>query len=389
MLFEKNDIVRLKEEYFDEVKSKLPFPQNIFFVTEYSKNKDTVLLRNIDFLIPSAELCPVKIDGVEDRSIYYDPVVAADVVRPGEKVRSHHIDRDGYYIQQFEEWKDSTGKSYDELVQEHHCSYVHEIQHEMPNIGKDLKINYKVEAFIQHFPSNVKLSDIAVVMTYKNYVETEHDWIDYIKVFIEKGIGRTNMVATSVCINKPSYVLVFKNNDSFDARYAEFYINSSLGKLFLLNKKESGTLEGNTSIVYLRNLVIRWVDVYKECCVYLESLIQVIYVFEHRLGKEHQALTGLLSFLSQVRDAMVMEMMMPELFRKANFSVLKKWKRDTDDIMFEFYQADEASEKQIGLIEKLINNISSTNDGIVSEMAKYRIYMLEFLKFAEQNKAEL
>ena len=144
-----------------------------------------------------------------------------------------------------------------------------------------------------------------------------------------------------------------------------------------------------TTISNLRKLVIRWEDIYKECCVYLECLTQVVYVYEKRLGNNIPALTGLLSFLSQVRDAMVMEMIMPDLFEKANFSVLKKWKQDTDAIMLDFYFAKEASDKQIELIEKLIKAIGSNNDGIVNEMAKYRIYMLEFMRFAERNKTDL
>ena len=93
--------------------------------------------------------------------------------------------------------------------------------------------------------------------------------------------------------------------------------------------------------------------------------------------------------LSQVRDAMVMEMIMPDLFQKANFSVLKKWKQDTDAIMLDFNLAEDTPNKQIELIEKLIKAIGSNNDGIVNEMAKYRIYMLEFMRFAEQNKTDL
>ena len=136
-------------------------------------------------------------------------------------------------------------------------------------------------------------------------------------------------------------------------------------------------------------MVIRWEDIYKECCVYLECLTQVINVYENKLGKEIPALTGLLSFLSQVRDAMVMEMIMPDLFQKANFSVLKKWKQDTDAIMLDFYLAEDTPNKQIELLEKMIKAIGSNNDGIVNEMAKYRIYMLEFMRFAEQNKTDL
>lgn len=80
---------------------------------------------------------------------------------------------------------------------------------------------------------------------------------------------------------------------------------------------------------------------------------------------------------------------MPDLFQKANFSVLKKWKQDTDAIMLDFNLAEDTPNKQIELIEKLIKAIGSNNDGIVNEMAKYRIYMLEFMRFAEQNKTDL
>ena len=68
---------------------------------------------------------------------------------------------------------------------------------------------------------------------------------------------------------------------------------------------------------------------------------------------------------------------------------MKKWKQDTDAIMLDFNLAEDTPNKQIELIEKLIKAIGSNNDGIVNEMAKYRIYMLEFMRFAEQNKTDL
>ena len=55
MFFEKNDIVRLRKEYFDEVKSELFFSQNIFFMDKYSEDKKTAFLRNVNILIPSDE----------------------------------------------------------------------------------------------------------------------------------------------------------------------------------------------------------------------------------------------------------------------------------------------------------------------------------------------
>lgn len=389
MNFKKNDIVRLRNEYFDKIKSKLFFPQNIFFIDKFLDDGEFVLLRNVDITVPSSEIRPVKIDGEEDRFIYYDPVIAADVVRPGEVIKCRHVDRNEYYLQKMKTCFDSKGQSYYDILNEEHFVYVHELQHSKPFISRNLRINYKVSPFIKPLPSKMRLETGAIVMTYRKYLDTQHEWDNCIKVYIEKEICQSKMVATSVCTEKTAYVLLFENDNHFDAQYAEFYINSSIGKLFLLNKTTNGKLEGNVTIANLRKLVIRWEDIYKECCVYLECLTQVIYVYENRLGKDISALTGLLSFLSQVRDAMVMEMIMPDLFQKANFSVLKKWKQDTDAIMLDFNLAEDTPNKQIELIEKLIKAIGSNNDGIVNEMAKYRIYMLEFMRFAEQNKTDL
>ena len=77
MDFKKNDIVRLRNEYFDKIKSRIFFPQNIFFIDKLLDDGKSVLLRNVDIIIPSSEICPVKIDGEEDRFIYLYKVLSA------------------------------------------------------------------------------------------------------------------------------------------------------------------------------------------------------------------------------------------------------------------------------------------------------------------------
>ena len=389
MFFEKNDIVRLRKEYFDEVKSELFFSQNLFFMDKYSEDKKTAFLSNVNILIPSDEICPVRIDGIEDRDVYYDPVIAADVVRSGESLPSHHVNKDEYYLQELKKYSDSDGRSYYDVIKDAGYVYVHELQRQRPDISRDLRINYKVSPFIKPFPKKVKLGTIATMMTYKKYVETEHEWDGYVRVYVEKNICYSKMVATSAPSKGTAYVLLFKESNRAEARCTEFYINSSIGKLFLVGEQSVGKLEGKTTIAKLRQFVIRWVDVYKECSIYLESMIQIIQVYETRLRETIPTLTGLLGFLFQVRDAMVLEMMVPDLFEKANFSVLKKWKQNTDSVMSEYYQTKHDSDKQVELIRGLLEAIGSTDDGIVNEMAKYRVYMLEFLRFAEQNKEKL
>lgn len=91
MVFKKNDIVRLRQKYFDEIQSVLHLPQNVFFVE--SEDDDCVLLRNIKVPIPSTEVYPVRINGVEDVDIYYDPVLAADIISSDATLKPHHIDK--------------------------------------------------------------------------------------------------------------------------------------------------------------------------------------------------------------------------------------------------------------------------------------------------------
>lgn len=389
MKFNNNNIVRLQESYFEKIKGKLFFSQNIFFIDGYSDDGSSVLLRNINESVPVSDVFPVKIDGIEDRDIYYDPIIAAEIVRTDETIKSRHVDKEQYYLQQLKNSIAPNGKSYYDIIQEQGFEYVHELQNKLPEVGNELKINYKVISYIRSFPSKLKLSDIAVIMTYKSYKEKKQELDSFLKIYIEKEVSNSKMMARPFFFKEPYYVLLFKLENQLEALYTEFYINSSIGKLFLLKKMENDNIKGITTITKLRNLVIRWVDVYKESCAYLEKLIYFFDLYRERLGEKQPALLGMFGFLSQVRDAMVMEIMMPELFKKAKISILKKWKRDTNVIMLDFYLAEDNSKEQIELVSKLMTSIASRNDGIVNEMSKYRIYMLEFMQFAEQNKFEL
>ena len=170
MDFKKNDIVRLRNEYFEKIKSKIFFPQNIFIIDKFLDDGEFVLLRNVDITVPTSEICPVKIDGEEDRFIYYDPVIVADVVRPDEDVKCHHVDKDEYYLQKMKTCFDSKGRSYYDILNEEHFIYVHELQHSKPFISRNLRINYKMSQLIKTLPFKMKLETGAMVMTYRKYL---------------------------------------------------------------------------------------------------------------------------------------------------------------------------------------------------------------------------
>lgn len=384
MIYQNGDIVRLSRQCVERLQKVLLESQNLFVVeTDDGKN---VKLRGIDGDVSFEDVLPVEINGEEDRDLYYDPVIAADVVGMDGKIKSHHIDKEEYYLDSLKSSYAPYGESYFNKIKDAKIKYVHELQHEFPSVGRDLRINRKIRSMIVGFQHKVALNKIAEIVTYKNYQLSKSEWSSYSRVYVGKNVNMHDMVAYSTETKDTAYVLLFKDEKRLEATYAEFYLNSSIGKLFLLKDLKNGVFEGKTNIQLLRKVDIRWKNKYKDCCVYLESLIQLIYVLDNKKEFNKLSLSSVQSFLSQLRDAMVLEQIMPFLFRNAHISIIDKWRRDTDDMMQEFYQTNNGSLEGADIIKRLLDVLMSSNDGIITEMAKYRIYMTDFMKFAARNK---
>lgn len=142
MEYKKNDIVRLNNRYFEEICAKLFYKENLFYIDDKSEDGKFVRLRNVRGSVPSSKVFPVRIDGVEDRCVFYNPVIAASIVPDGKALPSYCVDEEEYYIEPLKKCYDSDGRMYYDILQSKQLSYVHEIQHELPEIGDDLKIHY-------------------------------------------------------------------------------------------------------------------------------------------------------------------------------------------------------------------------------------------------------
>lgn len=88
-----------------------------------------IRLSEAEEMVGINEIAPVRIDGVQDANIYYDPIVAASFIAPSETPPVHHTDY-SYYLEHFKrntlEGKEKT--LYD-LCMSQKFRYVHEIQH--------------------------------------------------------------------------------------------------------------------------------------------------------------------------------------------------------------------------------------------------------------------
>ncbi len=139
-----NDIVRLTDSKFNELKGKLWFSDNTFVITRVY-NDGVVKLKELDEPVTISDVLPVTISKRTAGNIYYDPVIAASIVRSGDEIPAYSTDYT-YFMEHFERVLESDGSTFRTRVEEQEFKYVHELQHWMREKGgsDDLKIHHKI-----------------------------------------------------------------------------------------------------------------------------------------------------------------------------------------------------------------------------------------------------
>lgn len=131
------DFVRLKElQKFINIRVNKKI--NIFEIKDIGN--EYIRLDNIEPIVPLFAIEPIPINGIDDKEIYYDPIIMASFVRSGDPVPAYTRD-DSYYVDSFSRtiYKERTLK---EMIEEKQFKYVHEVQHFLKNELKDvLKID--------------------------------------------------------------------------------------------------------------------------------------------------------------------------------------------------------------------------------------------------------
>lgn len=143
--FEKGDLIKLNETAFSKVESRLIYSNNVFKILDISVD-GSVRLSDLQQSVSISDIEAIKIDGNQDRDIYYDPIIAAPIVSydaPAPVMANHR----GEYFMDGLENTTYKGKNLKQLVLEADCRYVHEVQHYLRALIKmdDLKVDGKIK----------------------------------------------------------------------------------------------------------------------------------------------------------------------------------------------------------------------------------------------------
>lgn len=138
--FVKGDIVK----FIDEANVRPVYLHNVVNLYQIISTNDSraVLSRQFCEAIETDQslITGVKIDSIEDKPIYYDPVIMASIVWPGDPVPVHHKDYT-YYLDANATFPQN--KRMKDFVRENGFTFVHELQHYLRDNFQtdDLKIN--------------------------------------------------------------------------------------------------------------------------------------------------------------------------------------------------------------------------------------------------------
>lgn len=138
--FRVGDFVKIRDEVFPSYKDYYTNKDNVFCIKKF--HEDFCELEELRVSLLINELEPILIDGVHDKNIYFDPVVAAPVVAIGDEIPSAKADY-SYYLDEFEKVLDENGRSFKSIIQENEYQFVHEVQHWLGDKKKDLKVRHE------------------------------------------------------------------------------------------------------------------------------------------------------------------------------------------------------------------------------------------------------
>ena len=229
----------------------------------------------------------------------------------------------------------------------------------------------------------MEVSEMATVMSYSKYSTSYNEQnrtSNNFKLFINRNVS---LDAPSSVISendyKSSYVIIPKSVK--DAHYISLFLNSTVGKSILSSTKDGQIIKGTTNISILKSFPIFYAEEFLTECSVLENMLNSLYVGPVPVVKDpvsKKYVDAIHSFLKQVRDAIVLELIIPSLFRDYNVSVLIPWKEEVEKM------SPNGSASEDALLD-FFDSIINQDNKLVESMNKMRILTKNFIDFLNEN----
>lgn len=384
LYFQEGNIVKLTDKQFSNIVELLPFPQNLFYIKEIDKEKEVVKFSCTSRSFPLTDILPVKINGIEDKDVYYDSNDLIGLDSDESNVFICIGAKYKYYLDVLKNTYDDSKKAYSDIIRDMKLLYVHEIQNALPELRYDLKIHYYFKDF-QHHKVIKSLGCLGTVMTishYRDLIEVKPEIKELRPIYVSKNISESTQTASFTMMEDSDYVVLCP--DVSLAGYFAFLLDSTIGKIFLSTTKDDKQIKVKTNISRIKNFPVYYNQEYITDSAVMQTLIEYVILYKKKKSKD-EPLDFVLKFLSSLRDYIVMEIMFPEMFDKAGVSILRPWH---DELVIMTERTDPNSCKVLELLDVLFEDILSSNNELIQNLNRLRLYVTEFMNFANKKMTE-
>lgn len=174
------------------------------------------------------------------------------------------------------------------------------------------------------------------------------------------------------------------------AKYYAFFMNSAIGKMFLLPDFKTNRFRGRTKISQIKKLPIYYIEEYATDCIVLQTLMEYLQTYNKCIDSVGgDVFSTIFNYFSSLRDSMVLEMVLPKLFEKANISILKLWEDEVVRLAVKnFDKTIEDKVDGFSILCTLFKNLMTSGNELMENMNRLRLYMNDFMDFATKRMAE-
>lgn len=219
-----------------------------------------------------------------------------------------------------------------------------------------------------------KIKDFVQVKTYASYIKQNDDRGEDI-LLIKKNISAdNNIIALVGKSGKSDYIIT---GDFNTLCYLSFFLNSIWGKVSILPKHKFEDGQGQTNILLIKNTdIIRNTEI-EPYCILVERIISflAIYLEKYGINVDNHSDT-IKRFFENLRNFIVMELMMPQLFERNDVSIIYPWIKEVNLIT----NPDDISDS----ITQIFTSLFKSGNPLMENMNKMRLFITQFTQYMSE-----
>lgn len=224
-----------------------------------------------------------------------------------------------------------------------------------------------------------QINDFAEVQTYANYVRNHANNASK-ALFVKKTITLDNSViaflGTSI---KSQYVI---NGGSETLSYLSFFLNSIWGRVSMIPPQDIKIGLGQTNLSLIKKTSIVRNATLEPYCILIDRIIAFlsIYLSKYRdVASDHS--DTIKRLFENLRNSIVMELVLPKIFEKNDVSVLYPWMQEV--------KAMEYPEDIGEFLSQIVIALFKPGNQLMENMNRMRLFITQFTEFMNEYYGKL